>query len=133
MRVIILAEDGFTVDFRFLRFPRRKLMAHLSKKPTQHIQFISCLFVYLFADLSECQLVQVPDAVYHLMRHTELKTCDLSSNVIKKIPAKFSVKFNLLTGKRTLRHCLAPDASPIKLIIVQALGLNFPYFFTFQN
>lgn len=43
--------------------------------------------------------MQVPDAVYHLMRHTELKTCDLSSNVIKKIPAKFSVKFSLLTGK----------------------------------
>lgn len=56
------------------------------------------LFLSL-ADLSECQLVQVPDAVYHLMRHTELKTCDLSSNVIKKIPAKFSVKFSLLTGK----------------------------------
>lgn len=53
----------------------------------------------LIPDLSECQLMQVPDAVYHLMRHTELKSCDLSGNVITKIPPKFAVKFNLITGK----------------------------------
>jgi len=41
--------------------------------------------------------MQVPDAVYHLMRHTELKTCNLSSNVISKIPPKFAVKFSLIT------------------------------------
>ncbi|XP_055295368.1 leucine-rich repeat-containing protein 20 isoform X2 [Sitodiplosis mosellana] len=51
----------------------------------------------LIPHLSECQLVQVPDAVYHLMRNTELKTCDLSSNVIKKIPPKFAMKFSLIT------------------------------------
>lgn len=48
-------------------------------------------------DLSECQLMQVPDAVYHLMRHTALKGCNLSSNVITKIPPKFAVKFSLIT------------------------------------
>ncbi|KAG5875327.1 hypothetical protein JTB14_018735 [Gonioctena quinquepunctata] len=48
-------------------------------------------------DLSNCQLMQVPDAVYHLMRHTELKTCDLSDNVITKIPPKFAAKFNLVS------------------------------------
>lgn len=42
--------------------------------------------------------MQVPDAVYHLMRHTELQTCDLSGNVITKIPPKFADKFNLITG-----------------------------------
>uniref|UniRef100_T1GFC9 Uncharacterized protein n=1 Tax=Megaselia scalaris TaxID=36166 RepID=T1GFC9_MEGSC len=31
------------------------------------------------------------------MRNTELKTCDLSSNVIKKIPPKFALKFNFIT------------------------------------
>lgn len=56
----------------------------------------------MFADLSECQLMQVPDAVYHLMRHTELKSCDLSGNVITKIPPKFAVKFSLITGQ--LKH-----------------------------
>lgn len=48
-------------------------------------------------DLSECELIQVPDAVYHLMRHTQLKTCDLSCNVITKIPPKFAVNFNFIT------------------------------------
>ncbi|XKL67287.1 hypothetical protein PGB90_002778 [Kerria lacca] len=48
-------------------------------------------------DLSECQLMQVPDAVYHLMRHTELKRCNLSSNSITKIPPKFAVNFNLIS------------------------------------
>ena len=43
--------------------------------------------------------MQVPDAVYHLMRHTELKRCNLSGNVITKIPPKFAVKFSLITGK----------------------------------
>ncbi|KAL0275831.1 UNVERIFIED_CONTAM: hypothetical protein PYX00_003560 [Menopon gallinae] len=48
-------------------------------------------------DLSECQLMHVPDAVYHLMRHTTLKCCNLSSNVITKITPKFAVKFSLIT------------------------------------
>lgn len=60
--------------------------------------FFSPSFDSRYIDLSECQLVQVPDAVYHLMRNTELKTCDLSSNVIRKIPPKFAVKFSLITG-----------------------------------
>ncbi|KAK6620824.1 hypothetical protein RUM43_011120 [Polyplax serrata] len=41
--------------------------------------------------------MHVPDAVYHLMRHTTLKGCNLSSNVITKIPPKFAVKFSLIT------------------------------------
>ncbi|XP_065199837.1 leucine-rich repeat-containing protein 20 isoform X2 [Planococcus citri] len=50
-----------------------------------------------YLDLSECQLMQVPDAVYHLMRHTELKRCNLSSNSITKIPPKFAVNFSLIS------------------------------------
>lgn len=48
-------------------------------------------------DLSECQLMQVPDAVYHLMRHTELKRCNLSGNSITKIPPKFAFNFSLIS------------------------------------
>ena len=62
---------------------------------------ITLLVLHFLADLSECELIQVPDAVYHLMRHTELKTCDLSSNVITKISPKFAVKFSLITGKKS--------------------------------
>ena len=51
------------------------------------------------ADLSDCQLMQVPDAVYHLMRNTQLTGCNLSGNVITKIPPKFAVSFSLITGE----------------------------------
>ncbi|XP_076327218.1 leucine-rich repeat-containing protein 40-like [Tachypleus tridentatus] len=48
-------------------------------------------------DLSECQLMSIPDAVYHLMRNTVILACDLSSNVLRKIPPKFALKFTYIT------------------------------------
>ncbi|XP_017964271.1 leucine-rich repeat-containing protein 20 isoform X3 [Drosophila navojoa] len=48
-------------------------------------------------DLSECELMQIPDAVYHLMRNTELQTCNLSGNVLKKVTPKFALKFSAIT------------------------------------
>ncbi|KAF4533528.1 hypothetical protein B566_EDAN001013 [Ephemera danica] len=48
-------------------------------------------------DLSDCQLMQIPDAVYHLMRNTILETCDLSTNSITRIGAKFAEKFPVIT------------------------------------
>uniref|UniRef100_A0A182LTE2 Leucine-rich repeat-containing protein 20 n=1 Tax=Anopheles culicifacies TaxID=139723 RepID=A0A182LTE2_9DIPT len=67
--------------------------------------------ILLRGDLSECELIQVPDAVYHLMRHTELKTCDLSGNVITKISPKFAVKFSFITDLNLSHNQMArlPD------------------------
>ncbi|XP_017063584.1 leucine-rich repeat-containing protein 20 isoform X2 [Drosophila eugracilis] len=48
-------------------------------------------------DLSNCELMQVPEAVYHLMRNTELVTCNLSGNVLKSVSPKFSQKFSTIT------------------------------------
>ncbi|XP_034118832.1 leucine-rich repeat-containing protein 20 isoform X2 [Drosophila sulfurigaster albostrigata] len=48
-------------------------------------------------DLSQCELMQIPDAVYHLMRNTELKTCNFSGNVLKKVTPKFALKFSAIT------------------------------------
>merc|ERR1711978_449781 len=48
-------------------------------------------------DLSECELTQVPDAICYMMRDTPLTACNLSSNVIMKIPPKFPDKFNCIT------------------------------------
>jgi hypothetical protein len=45
--------------------------------------------------------MQMPDAVYHLMRETPLLQCSLASNVIAKIPPKFFISFNNLTGIRS--------------------------------
>ena len=53
-----------------------------------------------FSDLSSCQLVQVPDAIFHLMRETPLTTCNLASNIITKIPPKLAMSFTLITGER---------------------------------
>merc|ERR1712147_139030 len=50
-------------------------------------------------DLSGCKLIQVPDALYFMIeeRNIEVTACNLSSNVIKKIPPKLPSKFNLIT------------------------------------
>lgn len=48
-------------------------------------------------DLSECQLMQIPDAIYLLMQNTQLVTCDLSNNVISKLPVKFTERFPSIT------------------------------------
>ena len=53
---------------------------------------------FLFLDLSDCQLQQVPDAIFMLMQNTSLVSCNLSHNVINKIPAKLAIKWTLLTG-----------------------------------
>ena len=53
---------------------------------------------FLFSDLSDCQLQQVPDAIFMLMQNTSLVSCNLSHNVINKIPAKLAIKWTLLTG-----------------------------------
>jgi len=42
--------------------------------------------------------MQIPDAVYHLMRNTVLQTCDLSSNDITKIGPNLAKKFTEITG-----------------------------------
>ena len=54
--------------------------------------------IFAIADLSDCQLVTVPDAVYHLLRNTTLVSCNLASNVISKISPKFPSKFSYITG-----------------------------------
>jgi len=48
-------------------------------------------------DLSDCQLMQMPDAVYHLMRETNLISCSLANNVVSKIPPKLPLSFTLIT------------------------------------
>merc|ERR1712110_360335 len=48
-------------------------------------------------DLSECQLTQIPDAIFLLMKNTNLQTCSLAGNLISKIPTKLAVSFSLIT------------------------------------
>ncbi|XP_059078938.1 leucine-rich repeat-containing protein 18-like isoform X3 [Tigriopus californicus] len=54
-------------------------------------------------DLSNCQLMQVPDAVYYMLRNTPLIECNLAFNVISKIPPKLPAKFSFIK-KLNLSH-----------------------------
>ncbi|XP_019868665.1 leucine-rich repeat-containing protein 20 [Aethina tumida] len=85
-------------------------------------------------DLSKCQLMQVPDAVYHLMRHTELKTCDLSDNVITKIPPKFAVKFSLITDLNLSHNQMSklPDECA-DLKSLERLDISYNTFISLPN
>ncbi|KAL8612613.1 hypothetical protein ACOMHN_006599 [Nucella lapillus] len=48
-------------------------------------------------DLSECELVHVPDAVFLLMSNTTVQVCNLSANVLRRLPTKLAVKFSALS------------------------------------
>lgn len=65
-------------------------------------------------DLSECQLMSFPDAVYHLMRDTVLQTCDLSSNVFRKIPPQLPIKFISITELNLSNNRLSSLPDEIK-------------------
>ncbi|KAF5295571.1 hypothetical protein FQR65_LT10434 [Abscondita terminalis] len=85
-------------------------------------------------DLSNCQLMQVPDAVYHLMRHTELKTCDLSDNVITKIPPKFATKFSLIMDLNLAHNQMAKLPDEIaEMGNLQRLDISYNTFIALPN
>jgi len=45
-------------------------------------------------DLSGCQLTQVPDAIFLLMKNVTLNSCNLAGNLITKIPTKLAINFS---------------------------------------
>lgn len=78
--------------------------------------------------------MQVPDAVYHLMRHTELKTCDLSENVITKIPPKFAAKFSLITDLNLAHNQMAKLPDEIaEMGSLQRLDISYNTFIDLPN
>lgn len=80
-------------------------------------------------DLSECQLMQVPDAVYHLMRNTILLWINLSSNVLRRIPPKFAFKFSAITELNLSHNHISslPDELG-DLNDLQRLGISHNHF-----
>jgi len=47
-------------------------------------------------DLSQCQLTQLPDAVFLLMKNVSLNSFNISGNLLQKIPAKLPINFCLI-------------------------------------
>ena len=77
------------------------------EKKTQSIWSYDYIIIFdFFSDLSNCQLKQIPDAIYFMIekRNMELTACNLSSNIITKIPPKFPTSFNLITGMKNYFH-----------------------------
>ncbi|XP_022643795.1 leucine-rich repeat-containing protein 39-like [Varroa destructor] len=62
-------------------------------------------------DLSSCFLASFPDAVFMLMRNTQLESLDLSQNVLRKITPKLPQKFSYINSLNlsSNRLCALPD------------------------
>ncbi|KFM79579.1 Leucine-rich repeat-containing protein 20, partial [Stegodyphus mimosarum] len=83
-------------------------------------------------NLSECQLMSFPEAVYHLMRNTVLQTCDLSSNVFRKIPPQLPIKFERITELNLSHNRLTSLLEELKdLKELQKLDLSHNDFLVF--
>lgn len=103
----------------------------MARQVTKVIQRCNDAIENYHLDLSDCQLIQVPDAVFHLMRNTELKTCDLSCNVITKIPPKFAVKFSFISELNLSHNQMAklPDELA-DLLSLEKLDISHNSFLT---
>ena len=65
--------------------------------------------------------MQVPDAIFHLMRETPLTTCNLASNIITKIPPKLAMSFTLITGEI---YAADADADADMTTLIRSLMVN---------
>merc|ERR1712062_357848 len=79
-------------------------------------------------DLSSCKLIQVPDALYFMIeeRNIEITACNLSSNVIKKIPPKFPTKFNMITDLNLSQNEVSKCSQLETVDISQNLFVSLP-------
>merc|ERR1711894_91371 len=87
-------------------------------------------------DLSSCKLVQVPDALYFMIeeRNIEITACNLSSNVIKKIPPKLPTKFNMITDLNLSHNKLSALPEEVsKLLQLETLDISHNLFISLQN
>ncbi|KAG8185894.1 hypothetical protein JTE90_028894 [Oedothorax gibbosus] len=76
-------------------------------------------------DLSECELMSFPDAVYLLMRDTQLVSCDLSRNAFAKLPPQLPAKFTHVTALNLSQNRLSSLPDDIReLKSLQSLDLS---------
>ena len=63
--------------------------------------------------------MQVPDAVYYMMRNTPLVACNISSNVITKIPPKLTVKFSFIKREFSTEFILSSVSTLFARLLVK--------------
>ncbi|OXA43881.1 leucine-rich repeat-containing protein 40 [Folsomia candida] len=87
-----------------------------------------------YLDLSECELMNMPDAVFHLMRNTVIRGCNLSHNVITKIPAKLPLKFSIITELNLSHNRLGKLPDELKeLHSLEKLNISHNAFLSMPN
>ena len=77
----------------------------------QHVQFVMAEEVSrvaqrceeakqsLVLDLSHCELMSLPEAVFFIVKNVQLREVNLSHNKLKKLPKKFSSRFAAVTSE----------------------------------
>ena len=53
----------------------------------------------LVLDLSHCELMSLPEAVFFIVKNVQLREVNLSHNKLKKLPKKFSSRFAAVTSE----------------------------------
>lgn len=56
----------------------------------------------LVLDLSHCELMSLPEAVFFILKDIQLREVNLSHNQLKKLPKKFSSRFNTVTSESSI-------------------------------
>ncbi|CAH0553283.1 unnamed protein product [Brassicogethes aeneus] len=85
-------------------------------------------------NLSNCTLKQVPDAVYHLLRNVEIKTCDFSENVLSKITPKFVLNFSsLMTLNLSYNQLSSLPEECIDFKFLETLNISHNSFISLPN
>ena len=60
----------------------------------------------LVLDLSYCELMSLPEAIFFILKNVELHEVNLSHNKLKKLPKKFSSRFSRVTCEPLTIHSL---------------------------
>lgn len=81
-------------------------------------------------DLSDCQLMTVPDAIYHLLRSTSLTACNLSTNELSRITPKFITRFSHLRELNLSHNKMTrlPDEMAVSCQALERLDISHNLF-----
>ena len=85
-------------------------------------------------DLNTCSLIQVPDAVFSLMRESHILQCNLSCNMITKISPRFGTCFSHVTTLNLSSNRLSSiPKEVIKCSQLQSVDISINSFVVFPT
>ncbi|CAE1237485.1 unnamed protein product [Acanthosepion pharaonis] len=85
-------------------------------------------------DLSDCKLIQVPEAVYFLMKNVGVESINLTNNAIPRLPTKFAVIFPQLSELCLQRNKFSNLPDELKeLTSLEMLDISYNNFTRLPN